>query len=97
MKQLIGGSFNLVSKNGHLVANFGLHNLPLIRAADQGLLVAGGGFVTYLRHCRVTGIQGARRLDPIAASGFGQGTTVTGNDNVRCCRSCINPAVASPN
>jgi site-specific DNA recombinase len=44
--QLIGGVFKLVPGKGHLVAHFGLHRLPLLRAVgeSQGFVVAGAGF-----------------------------------------------------
>jgi hypothetical protein len=44
--QLVGGAFKLVPGEGHLVAHFGLHRLPLMRAVgeSQGFVVAGAGF-----------------------------------------------------
>jgi site-specific DNA recombinase len=46
VSQLIGGSFKLVPDGeGRLVAHFGLHKVPLLRAAGaQGFMVAGAGF-----------------------------------------------------
>ena len=45
VRQLIGGTFKLVPKGAVLVAYFGLHRLPLLRAAgDRDWLVAGAGF-----------------------------------------------------
>lgn len=48
--QLIGGTFKLVPEKGHLTAHFGLHRLPLLRAAGaQGLMVAGARYAQLLR------------------------------------------------